>query len=596
MTLTMTNIEKLKQIQDKLKCINHSINLPRIVCIGTQSSGKSSVLEKLIQRDILPKGKDITTRCPIEINTRRSDKDYEYVMVKDKIIKGFGKVKQHIVKAMSENCGEGVAISHKKVTVDVYLHNCIEISLIDLPGLTKIPLEGQPLDIETQLEKITIDCIKEENTIIMAIVPANIDITTAEVLKLCKRVDPEGSRTLGVLTKIDLMDKETNCLEILKNNVTRLSKGFIGCISRGQSQLNSNFQLSAHFETERKFFENNDIYKSLTPKIGSLYLVARINEIFSELLNKELPNLKIRITRSLEEIEAQLSQYEMKLDDSSVLAKYGKIIRNILKEKYIKGSGIFKYSQERSIIVDFKNTFQIMSETYSFDRKLEEEIRNSNSVFVSEKLFKRIVSERFSTLRDAIFNSFDRSMHIIINHIESITSDCYKKLPPAILSIIRNKLIVQSNALKTEYDRFLSIQDSFINISHPDFCKQNILRNVLKKYVNRKKSKATDRNLMFFFNSAKSETIEFDDDFDISLLFDFSNTYFECYKKFFIDHGMKMAHFYFIDFLIKEFKNSANFLCLDPSLFKEDPDVIMKMENLVKLRDVSVSIIKILND
>lgn len=595
MTQALNNIEKLKQIQDMLKTTTHSIKLPRIVCIGTQSSGKSSVLEKLLQRDILPKGKDITTRCPIEINTRKTDKDFEYAMIDDKMVKSFGKIKQHILKAMNDNCGEGITISHKKVVLDVYLKNSMEISLIDLPGLTQIPLVGQPCDIDMQLERMALEYIKDESTIIMAIVAANIDISTAEVLKLAKRVDPDGARTLGVLTKIDLMDKDTDCYEILTNKITRLEKGFVGCINRGQSQLNTNFQLAAHFDQEKKYFENSEVYKKLVPKIGSLYLIERVNEIFSELLDSELPNLKIKINRDLDDIESSLSQHEVQLDKSGIFASYSKTLRNILKEKYFKNEYIFRYSQSKSILVDFKNNFQIAPENYVFDDKLKDEIKNSNSVFISEKLFKRIVSERFATLRGVVFNSFDKSMNVILKHIESIESDSYKKLPFAIHEKIKRKLTHQCQALKVEYDRFLLIQNSFINVSHPDFSKQNILRNVLKKYVNQKRVKGADRNLMFFFNTNKSDIIEFDEEFDISLIFDFSNTYFECYKKFFVDYGMKMAHFYFIDYLITEFKKCDDFMGLEPELFKENPELIKKMKKLVDNKSINKAILNILN-
>lgn len=595
MTHLLTNIEKLTQIQQMLKTVDHTITLPRIVCIGAQSSGKSSILEKLIQRDILPKGKDITTRCPIEINTRKSDTGYEYVIINDMLVKNFSKVKQHIINAMDNNCGQGRVISTKKVVIDVYLLNSIEISLIDLPGLTKIPLEGQPLDIDLQLERLAIDHIKDENVIIMAVVPANIDISTADILKLCKRVDPEGNRTLGVLTKIDLMDKDTDCIDILKNKVTKLKNGYVGVINRGQSQLNKNCQLIAHLDHEKKYFETNIIYKALNPNIGTAYLIERINSIFSNLLETELPKLKTAINKSLDIIEEQLSQHSVEHSKADIFNKYSKLIRNILKEKYIKNNVLFRYNQSRSLVVDFKTCFQIETVEYFFDDKLKDEIRNSNSVFISEKIFKKIVSDRFSTLRNSIFNSFEHSMHVIFKHVLSIKSEYYKNLPTAFSDKIKRILFNQNNMLKSEYDRFLLIQDSFINVSHPDFCKQSILRDVLQKYVNSKKIKSIDRGIMFFFNSDKKDTIEIDEKFDISLLFDFSNTYFECYRKFFVDHGMKMAHFYFIDHLINVFKESKNMMGVDNEFFKEDEEVMKKIYESVKVKEVSMAILDILN-
>jgi dynamin 1-like protein len=66
----------------------------------------------------------------------------------------------------------------------------------------------------------------------MAVTPANQDIANSDALKLARRVDPYGERTIGVLTKLDLMDEGTNALDIIKGNVYPLKLGYIGVVCR----------------------------------------------------------------------------------------------------------------------------------------------------------------------------------------------------------------------------------------------------------------------------------------------------------------------------------------------------------------------------
>ena len=73
----------------------------------------------------------------------------------------------------------------------------------------------------------------------MAVSPANQDLANSDALKLARRVDPYGERTIGVLTKVDLMDEGTNALEIIQGNVYLLKLGYIAVVCRSQKDINS---------------------------------------------------------------------------------------------------------------------------------------------------------------------------------------------------------------------------------------------------------------------------------------------------------------------------------------------------------------------
>ena len=101
----------------------------------------------------------------------------------------------------------------------------LNLTLVDLPGLTKVPVGDQPADIEYQIRDMLMQFITRENCLILAVTPANSDLATSDALKLAKEVDPTGVRTIGVLTKLDLMDEGTDARDILENKILALRRG-----------------------------------------------------------------------------------------------------------------------------------------------------------------------------------------------------------------------------------------------------------------------------------------------------------------------------------------------------------------------------------
>ncbi|KAG0197055.1 vacuolar protein sorting-associated protein 1 [Mortierella sp. NVP41] len=106
------------------------------------------------------------------------------------------------------------------------------ITLVDLPGLTKLPIGDQPKDIEKQLRKLALKYITPPNVIILAVTSANTNVTNSDGLTLAREVDPKGARTIGVLTKIDLMDAGTDVIDVLAGRVISLPLGYVPVINR----------------------------------------------------------------------------------------------------------------------------------------------------------------------------------------------------------------------------------------------------------------------------------------------------------------------------------------------------------------------------
>jgi len=109
--------------------------------------------------------------------------------------------------------------------------------------------------------------------------PANVDLANSDSLKLARSVDPQGRRTIGVLTKLDLMDAGTNALDILTGRVYPLKLGFIGVVNRSQRDINSEKPMTDALESETEFFRNHSAYRNIAHKNGTKYLAKSLNQV-----------------------------------------------------------------------------------------------------------------------------------------------------------------------------------------------------------------------------------------------------------------------------------------------------------------------------
>ncbi|KAK1020115.1 Dynamin- GTPase protein, partial [Friedmanniomyces endolithicus] len=163
----------------------------------------------------------------------------------------FAEVRREIENETSRIAGTNKGINRQPINLKIYSPHVLSLTLVDLPGLTKVPIGDQPTDIEKQTRGLISEYIAKPNSIILAVSPANVDIVNSEALKLARWVDPTGKRTIGVLTKLDLMDHGTNALDILSGRVYPLKLGFIGVVNRSQQDIQTNKPLAEALSAER---------------------------------------------------------------------------------------------------------------------------------------------------------------------------------------------------------------------------------------------------------------------------------------------------------------------------------------------------------
>lgn len=285
--------------------------LPSIAVVGGQSSGKSSVLESIVGKDFLPRGSGIVTRRPLVLQLHKIDEGREYaefLHLPKRRFTDFAAVRKEISDETDRETGRSKQISSVPIHLSIYSPYVVNLTLIDLPGLTKVAVEGQSENIVQDIENMVRSYIEKPNSIILAVSPANQDLATSDAIKISREVDPKGERTLGVLTKIDLMDKGTDAVEILEGKSYRLQFPWVGVVNRSQADINKNVDMIAARRREREYFSNTPEYKHLAHRMGSEHLAKILSKHLETVIKSKIPGLQSLITKTISDIESELSR------------------------------------------------------------------------------------------------------------------------------------------------------------------------------------------------------------------------------------------------------------------------------------------------
>ncbi|KAK8445420.1 hypothetical protein SEVIR_9G321500v4 [Setaria viridis] len=284
--------------------------LPSVAVVGGQSSGKSSVLESIVGRDFLPRGSGIVTRRPLVLQLHKTQdgaQEYaEFLHMPKRRFTDFALVRKEIEDETDRLTGKTKQISPVPIHLSIYSPNVVNLTLIDLPGLTKVAVEGQPETIVQDIENMVRSYVDKPNCIILAISPANQDIATSDAIKLARDVDPTGERTFGVLTKLDLMDKGTNALDVLEGRAYRLQHPWVGIVNRSQADINKNVDMIIARRKEQEFFASSPDYSHLASRMGSEYLAKLLSQQLEAVIRARIPSITSLINKTIDELESEM--------------------------------------------------------------------------------------------------------------------------------------------------------------------------------------------------------------------------------------------------------------------------------------------------
>ncbi|KAL5013581.1 hypothetical protein ScPMuIL_007851 [Solemya velum] len=326
-------IPVINKLQDVFNTIgSESIQLPQIVVIGSQSSGKSSVLEGLVGRDFLPRGTGVVTRRPLilqllhvsrdDIDARLQDGDMikdeewgKFLHTKNKIYTDFEEICKEIANETDRMSGTNKGICTEPINLKIFSPKVVNLTLVDLPGITKVAVGDQPEDIEIQTRDLCVKYISNPNSIILAVTAANTDFATSEALKLAKEVDTDGRRTLAVITKLDLMDHGTDAMDVLCGRVIPVKLGIIGVVNRSQADIHANKELVDALKDEASFLQKK--YPSIANKNGTAFLGKTLNRLLMHHIRDCLPELKTRVNVQIAQFQSLLTSFGEPVDDKA---------------------------------------------------------------------------------------------------------------------------------------------------------------------------------------------------------------------------------------------------------------------------------------
>ncbi|XP_049639758.1 dynamin-1-like protein isoform X6 [Suncus etruscus] len=497
-------IPVINKLQDVFNTVGADvIQLPQIVVVGTQSSGKSSVLESLVGRDLLPRGTGIVTRRPLilqlvhvapedkrktagEDNGVEAEEWGKFLHTKNKLYTDFDEIRQEIENETERISGNNKGVSPEPIHLKIFSPNVVNLTLVDLPGMTKVPVGDQPKDIELQIRELILRFISNPNSIILAVTAANTDMATSEALKISREVDPDGRRTLAVITKLDLMDAGTDAMDVLMGRVIPVKLGIIGVVNRSQLDINNKKSVTDSIRDEYAFLQKK--YPSLANRNGTKYLARTLNRLLMHHIRDCLPELKTRINVLAAQYQSLLNSYGEPVGDKS--ATLLQLITKFATEYCNTIEGTAKHI-ETSELCGGARICYIFHET--FGRTLESvdplgglntidiltAIRNATgprpALFVPEVSFELLVKRQIKRLEEPSLRCVElvhEEMQRIIQHCSNYSTQellRFPKLHDAIVEVVTCLLRKRLPVTNEMVHNLVAIELAYINTKHPDF-------------------------------------------------------------------------------------------------------------------------------
>ena len=490
-------LRKLINLIDQLRdCgVNEYIKLPRICSLGTQSSGKSSVLESIVGLDFLPRGDGVVTRRPLELRLCHiSHGDPWAIFEERKGVKftDFIKVRETIEALTDEVCKTDKNIVDKPIVLNVYSQTCPDLTLVDLPGVTRVPVGNQPKNIEQITKDMATRYIEDPLTIILCVIAANSDIATSDGLKLAKEIDTSGSRTLGVLTKLDIMDAGTDAKKALMNEEIYLKLGYVGVKNRSKQDLNNKLSMAETSRKEKEFFKSHPIYKNLPAgHLGTDVLINKLTKIYFKIIRENLPRIIKAINDRVKEAEEELDGLgqPMPTDDAgkmsllwNMINEYCDIFRNILQGKYtnrrlsfLEGEGGFKIKILYKKLLeeftgDYKCTKGYTDENINYALTIHE--GDSIPGFPSVDAFIYLLKPQLEKLKEPIEECFQNVFQYLDFLSGKILEKTFIRFPQAVndlTDLVTNYLLEEKEKTKYLVDSIVDMEINYLFTNDPEY-------------------------------------------------------------------------------------------------------------------------------
>ncbi|KAK4118153.1 interferon-induced GTP-binding protein Mx2 [Parathielavia appendiculata] len=379
---------------DRLRDLNisHLVSLPQLVVVGDQSSGKSSVLESLTGFPF-PRAPGLCTRYVTQITCRRVNQESVAISIipgagastahKDKLRafhaettdvygENFARIFREASTAMDGKPDGDKSLdtfSDDILKIEITGPNQFPLTVIDVPGIFRTATPGMTTENDMALVRAMVErAIKDDRTIILAVVPCNVDIATQEILKLATDADPTGLRTMGVLTKPDLATERATqqvIIDLVLGKRNDLKLGY--CVVKNRSADDDLSSLQDRDDAEKVFFKSEPWCQlESSGRIGIGALRQRLSGLIQSITRREFPRVRDDVQKKLHATEEKLKALgDSRADTMSqryylaeVARRFQDIVGDALDAKYTRHY-LFNDSDLKLItrIMEFNDAF-----------------------------------------------------------------------------------------------------------------------------------------------------------------------------------------------------------------------------------------------
>ncbi|KAI8804792.1 hypothetical protein BJ742DRAFT_741752 [Cladochytrium replicatum] len=335
----------MRQLIEKLHeyGVDDLIDLPQLAVMGDTSSGKSSVLTALSGIEF-PSNAQITTRCATQLILKNSKK-----FAGEAFLRRYGKdnsmdfweklsslaeVKDKIQEMTGKLVQEGHEISDDSIVIRVSAPGVPNLTLTDLPGYIRTVGDNEDKLIIPKVRTLVQRYLKQSRTMILAIHPANVDIHNSEILQAALEIDPEGTRTMAIITKVDMVDRgaEDAVVNLVNNRVKELRLGYHAVKCRSQQDLKDGVSVSDAIKSEELFFETSEHWVQVEQDLlGIPRLAEKLVGHMNDRIREALPGIRGDLKRKREDVTSNLDKMGPELDDSSKRRHFFECVKHRLE-------------------------------------------------------------------------------------------------------------------------------------------------------------------------------------------------------------------------------------------------------------------------
>uniref|UniRef100_A0A7S2S2X6 Dynamin GTPase n=1 Tax=Mucochytrium quahogii TaxID=96639 RepID=A0A7S2S2X6_9STRA len=494
-------INKLQDVFNTIGQRKPPLNLPQIVVVGSQSSGKSSVLENIVGKGFLPRGSGICTRRPLVLQLYYSPgatEWAEFLHIPNRKFTDFDQVRHEIEMETERETGTNKGVSNKAIRLKVFSPNVLTLTLVDLPGITKVPIGDQPGNIEELIRDMCLEYVSNPLSIILAVSPANADLANSDALKLARQVDPAGERTIGILTKLDLVDEGVDALDALNGKIIPLKGGYIGVVNRSQAEINANTSIQEVRKKEKAFFVNHPSYRGIASRQGTEHLTQTLNTILLSHIREHLPELKANVQKQLREVDRELAALGSEATDMRDKTAQGQLIlslvskystnfvdsmegrqTNVSSRAHVStpNGGLFGGARLARSFRSFSDNLVKVSPFVDLtDNDIGTAIMNATgpraSLFVPELSFEVLVKRQLTHFQEpalsCVMEVFE-VLHEVADQSSFPGLSRFVALQEKISESVNKMLYDALRPTQGMIENLIRIEQAFINTSHPDF-------------------------------------------------------------------------------------------------------------------------------